>query len=151
MSDWQRSQLQCRHEGRQHWLHAKQRTLSERQGPGRERRPKWRLLQGSKLSVWMQNDRIFASLVECVLRRSFSEHWRKNGIDPRPTTYQSRRPTRQGQTVDLLSVRGPKKKAEMLVGALPERVEPRKLSSKESHHPRKITEQKKQDDSAIFR
>ena len=32
---------------------------------------------------------------------------------------------RQGQTVDLLSVRGPKKKAEMLVGALPERVEPR--------------------------
>ena len=76
----------------------------------------------------MQNDRIFASLVECVLRRSFSEHWRKNGIDPRPTTYQSRRPTRQGQTVDLLSVRGPKKKAEMLVGALPERVEPRKLA-----------------------
>ena len=73
----------------------------------------------------MQNDRIFASLVECVLRRSFSEHWRKNGIDPRPTAYQSRRPTRQGQTVDLLSVRGPKKKAEMLVGALPERVEPR--------------------------
>ena len=51
-----------------------------------------------------------------------TEHWRNNGIDPRPTTYQSRRPTRQGQTVDLLSVRGPKKKAEMLVGALPERV-----------------------------
>ena len=94
-------------------------------GPGRERRPKWRLLQGSKLTVWMQNDRIFASPVECVLRRSFSEHWRKNGIDPWPTTYQSRRPTRQGQTVDLLSVRGPKKKAEMLVGALPERIEPR--------------------------
>ena len=67
---------------RQNWLHAKQRTLSERQGPGRERRPKWRLFQGSKLSVCMQNDRIFASLVECVLRRSFSEHWRKNGIDP---------------------------------------------------------------------
>ena len=116
---------QLRHEVRLFWLHAKQRTLSERQGPGRERRPKWRLLRGSKLSVCMQNDRIFASLVECVLRRSFSEHWRKNGIDPRPTTYQSRRPTRQGQTVDLLSVRGPKKKAEMLVGALPERVEPR--------------------------
>ena len=110
MSDWQRSQLQCRHEGRQHWLHAKQRTLSERQGPGRERRPKWRLFQGSKLSVCMQNDRIFASLVECVLGRSFSEHWRKNSIDPRPSTYQSPRPTRQGQTVDLLSVRGPKKK-----------------------------------------
>ena len=89
------SQLQCRHEGRQNWLHAKQTTLSERQGPGRERRPKWRLFQGSKLSVCMQNDRIFPSLVECVLRRSFSEHWRKNGIDPRPTTYQSRRPTRQ--------------------------------------------------------
>ena len=84
MSVWQRSQLQCRHEGRQHWLHAKQRTLSERQGPGRERRPKWRLLQGSKLSGWMQNDGIFASLVECVLRRSFLEHWRKNGIDPQP-------------------------------------------------------------------
>ena len=100
MSDWQRSQLQCRHEGRQHWLHANQRTLSERQGPGRERRPKWRLFQGSKLRVCMQNDGIFASLVECVLRRSFSEDWRKNGIDPRPTTYQSRRPTRQGQTVD---------------------------------------------------
>ena len=73
----------------------------------------------------MQNDRIFASLVECVLRRSFSEHWRKNGVDPRPITHQSRRPTRQGQTVDLLSVVGPKKTAEMLVGALPERVEPR--------------------------
>ena len=121
MSDWQRSQLQCRHEGRQNWLHAKQRTLSERQGPGRERRPKWRLLQGSKLSVWLQNDRIFASLVEWVLRRSFSEHWRKNGVDPRRTTYQSRKPTRQGQTVDLLSVRGQKKKAEMLVAALPVR------------------------------
>ena len=52
MSDWQRSQLQCRHEGRQNWLHAKKRTLSERQGSGRERRPKWRLLQGSKLTVW---------------------------------------------------------------------------------------------------
>ena len=48
-----------------------------------------------------QNDRIFASLVECVLWRSFSEHWRKNGIDPRPTTYQSRRSTWQGPTVDL--------------------------------------------------
>ena len=59
MSDWQRSQLQCRHEGRQNWLHAKRRTLSERQGSGRERRPKWRLLQGSKLTVWTQNDRIF--------------------------------------------------------------------------------------------
>ena len=121
MSDWQRSQLQCRHKGRQNWLHAKQRTLSQRQGPGRERRPKCRLLQCSKLSVSLQNDRIFASLVECVLRRSFSEHWRKNGVDPRRTTYQSRKPTRQGQTVDLLSVRGPKKKAEMLVRALPER------------------------------
>ena len=41
------------------------------------------------------------------------------------TAYQSRKPTRQGQTVDLLSVRGPEKKAEMLVGAVPERVEPR--------------------------
>ena len=80
------SQLQSRHEGRQNWLHAKQRTLSERQGPGRERRPKWRLLQGSNLSAWMQNDRMFASLFECMLRRSYSEHWRKNGIDPRPTT-----------------------------------------------------------------
>ena len=37
MSDWQRSQLQCRHEGRQNWLHAKKRTLSERQGPGQEK------------------------------------------------------------------------------------------------------------------
>ena len=110
------SKLQCRHEGCQNWLHAKQRTLSERQGPGRERRPKWRLIRGSKLNVWMQNDRIFASLVECVLRRSFSEHWRKNGIDPRPTTYQSRRPTRQGQTVDLLSVRGPKKRPKCSLG-----------------------------------
>ena len=59
MSDWQRSQLQCRHEGRQNWLRDKKRTLSERQGSGRERRPKWRLLQGSKLTVWTQNDRIF--------------------------------------------------------------------------------------------
>ena len=58
------SQLQWRHEVPLFWLHAKQRTLSERQGPGRERRPKWRLLQGSKLSVWMQNDRIF-----CFSRR----------------------------------------------------------------------------------
>ena len=116
MSDWQRSQLQCRHEGRQNWLHAKKRTLSERQGSGRERRPKWRLFQGSKLSVCMQNDRIFASLVECVLRRSFSEHWQKNGIDPRPTTYQSRRPTRQGQTVDLLSVRVRKRRPKCSLG-----------------------------------
>ena len=35
------------------------RTLSERQGSRRERRQKWRLLQGSKLTVWTQNDRIF--------------------------------------------------------------------------------------------
>ena len=94
MSDWQRSQLQCRHEGRQHWLHAKQRTLSERQGPGRERRPKWRLLQGSKLSVWMQNDRIFASLrrmraSEVIFRtlakerhRSAADNLSKSKADP---------------------------------------------------------------------
>ena len=81
-SEWKTGNVpssQFRHEVRLFWLHAKQRTLSERQGPGRERRPKWRLLQGSKLTVWMQNDRIFAhaSLVECVLRRSFSEHMAK--------------------------------------------------------------------------
>ena len=82
--------------------------------------------QCSKLPVWTQNDQFFASLVECVLRWSFSKHWRKNGVDPRPTTYESRRPTRQGQTVELLSVRGPGKEADLLVGALPERLEPRK-------------------------
>ena len=117
------SQLQCRHEGRQNWLHAKQSTPPcEPQGPGRDRRPKWRIPQCSQLPVWTQNDQFFASLVEWVLRWSFSEHWRKDGVDPRPTTYQSRRPPRQGQTVDLLSVRGPGKEAGMLVGALPERL-----------------------------
>ena len=98
----------------------------------------------------MQNDRIFASLVECVLRRSFSEHWRKNGIDPRPTTYQSRRRTRQGQTVDLLSVRGPKKKAEMLVGALPERGEPRNWAQKKATTPGKSLSKRNRTTRRLF-
>ena len=42
----------------------------------------------------------FASLVECVLRWSFSEHWRKNGVDPLPKTYQSRRPTAIGSMME---------------------------------------------------
>ena len=88
MSDWQRSQLQCRHEGRQNWLHAKKRTLSERQGPGRERRPKWRLLQGSKLSVWMQNDRIFffsrRMRASEVIFRTLAKERHRSGADNPP-------------------------------------------------------------------
>ena len=98
------SQLQCRDEGRQNWLHAKQSTPPcEPRGPGRERRPKWRLPHCSQLPVWTQNDQCFASLVECVLRWSFSEHWLKNGVDPRPTTYQSRRLTAFGSTEKTFS------------------------------------------------
>ena len=44
---------------------------------GRERRPWWRTSEASYLTVWTLNDRFFASLVHCMLRRMLSENWRK--------------------------------------------------------------------------
>ena len=44
---------------------------------GRERRPWWWPSQASYLTVWTLNDRFFASLVHCMLRRLLSEYWRK--------------------------------------------------------------------------
>ena len=44
---------------------------------GRERGPWWRLSEASYLTVWTLNDRFFASLVYCMLRRVLSEYWRK--------------------------------------------------------------------------
>ena len=97
------SQLQCRHEGRQNWPHAKQSIPScEPQGPDRERRPKWRLPQCSQLPVWTQNDQFFASLVENRLKRkkrlrleldSALAHFRVNGrLATFPAAVSSRSP-----------------------------------------------------------
>ena len=73
----------------------------------------------------MQNDRIFASLVECVLRevifrtlakerhRSAADNLSKSKADPARSNRRS------------LECEGSEKEAEMLVGALPERVEHR--------------------------
>ena len=44
---------------------------------GRERGPPWRPSEASYLTVWTLNDRFFASPVFCMLRRVFSEYWRK--------------------------------------------------------------------------
>ena len=44
---------------------------------GRERRPWWWPSEASYLTVWTLNDRFFASLVHCMLRRLLSEYWRK--------------------------------------------------------------------------
>ena len=44
---------------------------------GREREPWWRLCEASCLTVWTLNDRFFASLVYCMLKRVLSEYWRK--------------------------------------------------------------------------
>ena len=44
---------------------------------GRERRQWWRPSEASYLTVWTLNDRFFASLVHCMLRRLLSEYWRK--------------------------------------------------------------------------
>ena len=44
---------------------------------GRDRRPWWRPSEASYLTVWTLNDRFFASLVFCMLRRVLSEYWRK--------------------------------------------------------------------------
>ena len=44
---------------------------------GGERRPPWRPSEASYLTVWTLNDRFFASLVHCMLRRLLSEYWRK--------------------------------------------------------------------------
>ena len=45
---------------------------------GRERGPWWRLSEASSgLTVWTLNDRFFASLVYCMLRRVLSEYWQK--------------------------------------------------------------------------
>ena len=51
-------------------------TNARRPRTGRERRPWWRPSETSYLTVWM-NDRFFASLVHCMLRRLLSEYWRK--------------------------------------------------------------------------
>ena len=89
------SQLRCRHEGRQNWLHAKQSAPScEPQGPGRERRPKWRLPRCSKLPVLDPERPIFcfsrrmrASVVifrtlAKERRRSAAENLPKSKADP---------------------------------------------------------------------
>ena len=44
---------------------------------GRERRPWWWPSEASYLTVWTLNDRFFAFLVHCMLRRVLSEYWRK--------------------------------------------------------------------------
>ena len=48
---------------------------------GRERRSRngrpLNLMRASYLTVWTLNDRFFASLVHCILRRVLSEYWRK--------------------------------------------------------------------------
>ena len=44
---------------------------------GRKRGPWWRLSEASYLTVWTLNNRFFASLVYCMLRRVRSEYWRK--------------------------------------------------------------------------
>ena len=44
---------------------------------GRERGLWWRLSEASYLTVWTLNDRFFASLVHCMLRRVLSKYWRK--------------------------------------------------------------------------
>ena len=44
---------------------------------GRERRPWWWPSEASYLTVWTLNDRFFASLVHCMLRRVLSEYCRK--------------------------------------------------------------------------
>ena len=63
MSDWQRSQLQCRHEGRQNWLHAKKghslNDMAPVSAPVEKEGQNGGFFQGSKLTVWTQNDRIF--------------------------------------------------------------------------------------------
>ena len=44
---------------------------------GREKEPWWLLSEASYLTVWTLNDRFFASLVYCMIRRVLSEYWRK--------------------------------------------------------------------------
>ena len=44
---------------------------------GGERGRWWRPSEASYLTVWTLNDRFFASLVHCMLRRLLSEYWRK--------------------------------------------------------------------------
>ena len=50
---------------------------AQRPRTGRERGPWWQPSEASYLTVWMLNDRFFASLVFCMLRRVLSEYWRK--------------------------------------------------------------------------
>ena len=50
---------------------------AQRPRTGRERGLWWRLSEASYLTVWTLNDRFFASLVDCMLRRVLSEYWRK--------------------------------------------------------------------------
>ena len=50
---------------------------AQRPRTGRERGLWWRLSEASYLTVWTLNDRFFASLVYCMLRRVLSDYWRK--------------------------------------------------------------------------
>ena len=52
-------------------------TMHDRARTGRERRPWWLPSEASYLTVWTLNDRFFASLVFCMIRRVLSEYWRK--------------------------------------------------------------------------
>ena len=52
-------------------------TMHDRARTGRERRPWWLPSEGSYLTVWTLNDRFFASLVFCMVRRVLSEYWRE--------------------------------------------------------------------------
>ena len=52
-------------------------TMHDRARTGRERRPWWLPSEASYLTVWTLNDRFFASLVHCMVRRVLSEYWRK--------------------------------------------------------------------------
>ena len=52
-------------------------TMHDRARTGRERRPWWLPSEASYLTVWTLNDRFFAFLVFCMVRRVLSEYWRK--------------------------------------------------------------------------
>ena len=52
-------------------------TMHDGARTGRERRPWWLPSEASYLTVWTLNDRFFASLVFCMVRRVLSEYWRK--------------------------------------------------------------------------
>ena len=146
------SQLQCRHEGRQAWLHAKQSTPPcEPQGPGRERRPKWRLPQCSQLPVRTQNDQFFcfsrrmrASVV--IFRTLAQERCRSAAGNLPKSKADAARSNRRS-----LECEGSGKGGRYARWATSRAIRASKIGSKESHPPKKTSEQKKPDDSATFR